>query len=98
MPVEETLEPAVDDAAELLAVLVADAAVPEELEEALEELGVGAVGWKLSLLAPKPTFDAKTPPTEMESVSFLPVRTNWPLELSVAVTCALAAMFGLLMA
>lgn len=79
MPVEETLEPAVDDAAELLAVLVADAAVPEGLEEELEEveeLGVGAVGWKLSFLAPKPTFGAKTPPTEIESVSFLPVRTN----------------------
>ena len=35
----------------------------EELEE-LGELEAGAVGWKLAFLAPKPTFDAKRPPTE----------------------------------
>ncbi len=98
-----------DDPAELLVPLVDAAAVVEELEggdeaeelEALEELGeleVGAVGWKLAFLAPKPTFDAKRPPTETESVSLLPVRTSWPPALSDAVTCALAAMFGLLMA
>lgn len=84
--------------------LVEDAVVLDELAEvdAVEELPVlaaaGAVGWKLEFLAPKPTFDAKSPPTEIESVRFLPVRTSWLLEFNDAVTCAFAAMFGLLMA
>ena len=82
-----------DDPAELLVPLV-DA---EELEE-LGELEVGAVGWKLAFLAPKPTSDAKSPPTETEFISLLPVRTSWPSALSDAVTCALVATFGLLMA
>lgn len=98
----------VDDPVELLAALVDDPAALEELEEvepeALEELEelaaleVGAVGWKLEFWAPKPTLDAKTPPTEIESVRFLPVRTRSPPALSDAVTWALAATFGLLMA
>jgi hypothetical protein len=102
----ELVDPAADEPLEELALLVEEPAVLDELDDAelpveLEELavvGVGAVGWKLEFWAPKPTVDAKRPPTEIESVRFLPVRTRLPLEFNDAVTCALAAMFGLLMA
>jgi hypothetical protein len=93
----------VDDPVELLALLVEDAAALEELEDAdvveepavpeelavLEAGAVGAVGWKLEFVVPKPMFDAKRPPTVIESVTLSPVRTSWPLPLSVAFTCAL---------
>ena len=49
---------------------------------------VGATGWKLLFLVPKPIFDAKRPPTVIEAVTLLPVRFNLPLLSSVAVTCA----------
>lgn len=99
----ELVETAVEEPFEGLAPLVDEAAVLDELDDAelLDELAVvdtGAVGWKLEFWAPKPTFDAKRPPTEIESVRFLPVRTKSPLEFNDAVTCALVAMFGLLMA
>lgn len=90
-----------DDPVVPLVPLVVDAPVLEEgevLELPLLEVEAGAVGWKVSFLGPKPTFDAKSPPTEIWTLSLLPVRTRWPLALSEAFTCALAAMFGLLMA
>lgn len=53
----------------------------EELEEPeeLEELDAGAIGWKESLLAPKPIFDAKVPPTETDTFLFVPATTIFPL-------------------
>ena len=105
--VGELVETAVDDPAEGLAPLVEEAVVLEApdavelLEEELEELAalaVGATGWKLEFWAPKPTFGAKRPPTETETFSLLPVTTSSPLLFSDALTFALVAMFGLLMA
>lgn len=73
-----------DDPVELLALLVEDAAALEELEDVdvpeepavLEAGAVGAVGWKLEFVVPKPMFDAKRPPTVIESVTLSPVRTS----------------------
>ncbi len=92
----ELVETAVDVPLEGLALL--DELDDAELVEELAVVEAGAVGWKLEFWAPKPTFDANRPATEMKSVRFLPVRTSSPLEFNDAVTCALAAMFGLLMA
>lgn len=94
----ELVETAVEEPLEGLALLVDEAAVLDGLDDAelLDELAAvdtGAVGWKLEFWAPKPTFEAKRPPTEIESVRFLPMRTKSPLEFNDAVTCALAAMF-----
>lgn len=95
-----TLEELTDEPPELLAPLLDAAAIeePEEADELEEPAEVGALGWKVLFLAPKPTFDAKTPPTEIGTVLFLAVRTRWPLVLSDAVTFASLATFGLLMA
>lgn len=67
-----------------------------EAPEDVGELDEGAVGRKLSFLAPKPTFEAKRPATETGSVLYLPVITRLPLPLSDAVTCALPATFVLM--
>ena len=71
--------------------------VSDELEELAEpELAVaelvevvGGVAAKLSLPAPKPIFDAKSPPTDMGEVSFWPLITICPLPLSQAEAWAL---------
>ena len=46
--------------------------------DAADEFDDGVVGWKLSLLPPKPRFDANRPPTEIVSVLFCAVITRWP--------------------
>lgn len=53
-----------------------------ELLEELDELDEPAVvGLKKSLLEPKPTFDANSPPTEIVALVFWAVRTMRPLLL-----------------
>jgi hypothetical protein len=86
MPDDELVEALVDEPVELLVPLDGEAA--DELEE-LEELDEGAVGWNVVFPVPKPTFDAKMPPTVTVSVLLLPAITSSPLLLSHAVTFAL---------
>ena len=77
------VEVLLDDAVEL-PVALDDEAV-EELDE-FEELDEPAVGSKVWCPGPKPTSDAKVPPTVTASLSFLPVMTRLPWLLSDAVT------------
>ncbi len=84
-PVEEPLVVLVDDgpvdppvALDEDAAGALEEAEPDEFDEVgevdelaeVEVLDEGAVGWKLSLFVPKPTSEAKVPPTVTESVSF----------------------------
>lgn len=67
---------------------------PDELVEELDEFEVvadGSFGVKLSLPLPKPMAAAAVPVplTVIKLVSFLAVRTSWPLLLREALTCAL---------
>ncbi len=91
LPADDVVEPLVAldeeladelEAVEELAELESDEELAEpEADEEPAEPELGAVGEKLSFVVPKPTFDANSPPTEIESVLFWAVMTRSPLPL-----------------
>ena len=67
-----------------------------EPELPLDTFVEGAIGWKVLFAMPKPTSDAKIPPTVTVSALFLLLRTNLPWLSRDAVTCALVATLALI--